>query len=182
MDPLELLLHKENPFMKRLLTSAVFVFACLFVFVGQAADYRFKVFVGVTCDDPNTKAFIESHIKRDLRSLHDVDIIGNPENAVYFLTIVAVEPTVRGSVRKMGDIAIAYCYFQRNTIPGFMINTIPNAEYRKHIKSGNKLSFYEPTSGVHTGMTNIHLERICKGIVVKFDTLFLEPMRAIYQR
>ena len=62
--------------MKRFTFSVVFM-VLLFGFIGQAADKpRFKVHVQVQCtNNPNIQNFIESHIKRGLRSLEDVDIV-----------------------------------------------------------------------------------------------------------
>ena len=94
---------------------------CTIAFTGQSADTpdkqnpidpkivksneKFEVEVLVQCDDENTKAFIESHIKRELRSLRDVEVARFGE---YELSIIAIEFEYKTSGRKSGEIALAY--------------------------------------------------------------------------
>ena len=88
-----------------------------FLVIGQAAENNpfqlpvpksnFKVWVSVSCDDENTKAFIESHVKRELRSLQDVDLV-KAGDGIYELIIAAAEPTYEATGRKTGDIGLAW--------------------------------------------------------------------------
>lgn len=124
------------------------------------APHRFKVFVNVAVADVDTKAFISSHIKRELRSLQDVEIV-NWVDASYFLRLVAYEPAYTANERKTGKVAVAYQYYKRfqDVELGFF-----------------QRAFHEPIVGVSAGETE-DLDEICKKIVVWFDTRMLEPNR-----
>lgn len=124
--------------------------------VADAAE-KYKVSVGVSVDDENTKTFIESHIKRELRSLQDVAIVGF-EDARYKIDIVAVELTYKATGRKSGAIAIGY---------NFLI---------KHYLTDN--AYYEPILGVQTSSTD-ELDTMCKSIITTFNIYILEPAREV---
>ncbi|MDE0326382.1 MAG: hypothetical protein OXN27_20860 [Candidatus Poribacteria bacterium] len=169
---------------------------CTIAFTGQSADTpekqnpidpkivksneKFEVEVSVRCDDENTKAFIESHIKRELRSLQDVEIA---DTGRYRLSILAIEFTYKTSGRKSGEIALAYVVERR-------FNAGPTARklldaYEAGTKDYDEaidmvLDFLhlrdKVNLGLQVGMTD-DLDKICKGIVVDFDTERLEPDR-----
>ena len=145
----------------------------VFVFIGQAADVRFKVAVFVTCKDEHTKTFIESHIKRELRALVDVDIV-KEKDALYFLSVVAVEPVYKSTGRKVGDIAIAYNYYKLYAPLDTEINSLPDGFIKLYIE--NRLLFHAPQLGVYT-CDKPDLDGTCKEIVVQFDQNQLEPRR-----
>ena len=141
---------------------------------------KFRVAVLVGCDDENTKSFIESHIKRELRSLQDVEIVGIGIAGGYNLSIVAIE--MKSSGRKNGTIAVSYVFTK--TFDPFSLR-----DKIKKLAKGNILPLQldgevtdlmwlheDPTHGLRTGITDA-LDKICKGIVVDFDTKMLEPDR-----
>ena len=76
---------------KRLTFFAVSL-VLLFVFIGQAADRpRFKVSIDITCIDANIERFVESHIKRELRALGDVDVVEHdPKTNDFSFFILAI--------------------------------------------------------------------------------------------
>ena len=133
-------------------------------FTGQSANaqrpHRFKVYVGVTCDDKHTKSLIQSWTKRELRNLGDVVIIGF-EDAEYILNIVAIEPVSQASGRKMGDISIGSVFMRK----------VPNTENH----------YYYPYSWVHSGSIDKHLEFLCKTLVASIDTTAFERVRYLFQ-
>ena len=118
---------------------------------------KLKVYVAVTIEDENTKAFIESHIKRELRSLQDVAIVGFAD-AQYEVRIVAIEQVSKSTGRKLGNIAVSYNFLT------------------KHYFADN--AYYEPILGIQAGMTD-DLDKLCKSIITKFDVQILEPARAL---
>lgn len=59
--------------MRQFLTLLIAVTLSL-VLIGEAADTQYKVSVIVSNPNEQTKKFIESHIKRELRSLSDAKI------------------------------------------------------------------------------------------------------------
>lgn len=82
---------------------------CLFIIpltLASDTQHRFKVCVRVDGDDSQGVAIIESHLKRELRLLGDVDIVGINDDWVYIFEIfsTALENT-DGS--KSGKYAIA---------------------------------------------------------------------------
>ena len=155
--------------------------------VNPITDMRFKVHVSVSSD--NQKAFIESHIKRELRALHDVEIV-SWDTAEYFLTMVALEGEYT-SGRKTGGISIAYCWYERNPVPKDFRNPKPPFNFPDH-KSANAInknfwdrhdkhnSFTEPRLGIRHAPTD-ELDDVCKRIVAIFDQAALEGTRKLNQ-
>lgn len=143
---------------------------------------KFKVEVLVTCKDENTKAFIESHIKRELRSLQDVEILDIAPT--YILSIVAIEFEYGTSGRKTGDIALG-SQFLRYYSPFVEVSelaraspvgsterfTLANASFELPLFAYDKAE-HRLDVGNKT-----RLDELCKSIVVKFDTKMLEPDR-----
>ena len=128
--------------MRNLTMYVTLALLCTITFTGQSADTplkkwintlqqpapekqkpKFQVEVSVGCKDENTKAFIESHIKRELRSLQDVEIT---DVGKYELSIATIEGTFKTSGRKTGDIALGW-QFQRRYSPAVEIIKLSNA-------------------------------------------------------
>ena len=120
--------------MKRILTLSIAIVTSMFMFIGQAADIRYKVSIETYVENENTKVFIESHIKRELRSLQDVDIVAF-EDADYFLRLVVIELVSETTGNKTGVIAIAYTYFGRAWMSDEIIDSIPNVFDRATLKN-----------------------------------------------
>ena len=158
--------------MKRFLILLIGVTLCL-VFVGEAVDIRYKVSVSVSCKNENTKTFIESHIKRELRSLSDVDIM-NRGDARHHIDLVVVEMTRGQEKHKTGGIAIAVNFLQRAYLSDdFRSKTHPNVK-ASDIYRG--LFYLTPRLILYVGDTE-DLDDRCKDIIVDFDSEVLEPAR-----
>ena len=171
--------------MRNMTIYVTLVLLCTITFTGQSADApekpkpKFRVEVSVGCNDKNTKAFIESHTKRELRRLQDVEIVGIGIAGGYKLSIVAIE--LQSSGRKTGAIAVSYV-FTRTFDPFSLRDKI-----KKLAKDNFPLQLdgevtdlmwlhEDPMHVLEVGLTN-DLDKICKGIVVDFDTKRLEPAR-----
>lgn len=115
--------------------------------------HKFKVHVNVNCDDEDNKSLMQSYIKRELRSLGDVLIVG-PGDALFILTIVTVESTYPDTGAGSGDIATGVMFLSKT----------PDGDY------------YYPNLLVCSHNTE-HLERVCKDLVAKIDTQEFEPIR-----
>ena len=156
--------------MKKLLTLSIVMTTFMLVFIGQAADSpRFKVSVVVGSDDKNTKAFIESHIKRELRSLRDVDVVKNNTETNDFHIMI----TATGS--KNGTIAIFsnfYNYFNDDDI-----KTLMNQEDLRFVKLLLNVELRTRTEKYVRFSRAEDLDELCKDIVVYFDTEKLDPLR-----
>ena len=161
--------------MKRILTLSIAIVTSMLIFIGQAADIRYKVSVETNVESENTKAFIESHIKGELRSLQDVDIVAF-EDADYFLRIVAIELVSETTGNKTGVTAIACTYFGRAWMSDEIIDSIPNVLDRSILKNQKNHIYSLP--GIELLVDNTkELADLCKLLVVEFDNGILEPDR-----
>ena len=147
----------------------------LFVLVGQAAERRFKVNVEISCDDPMNKRFIESHIKRELRSLGDVDIT-NRKNAQFHVLLVVMELHKGG--QKTTAIAIAGNYLLRFDMKDWQF---VHKQSKKVIDLHDITElFFKPELTLQVGDV-ADLDKICKSIIVTFDLKVLETYRPVNQ-
>ena len=181
--------------MKRLMPLSIAIATFVLVFIGQAADVRYKVYVDVQCKDEDTKAFVESHIKRELRALQDVDIGGGiPIPRIFILVIVDEIKYMSG--RTTGLIAISYAFVEsfadyfmdEYVIPDKRGDALARLyksldEYVIPDKRGTALedlwdAYRLPHLNLMTCSKPI-LDEACKKIVVKFDTNVLEPLRRL---
>ena len=142
---------------------------------GDAGDNpQHKVHVSVMCDDHNTKLFIESHVKRELRSLVDVDVVElDMETNDFIIRIIAI-----GEIHKISEVAVSatFLYFFDKDKYGELVNQnrVRNHKYERAML--NYRLFFNTHTILHTAMTK-DLDKICKDIIVQFDIKMLEPER-----
>ena len=78
--------------MKRISMLFLLTTICIVCFTGkpqsQTFQERYEVAVDVTCKNQSVQRIIESHIKRELRSLQDVDVKASGK---YTIAVVALE-------------------------------------------------------------------------------------------
>lgn len=141
--------------MKRFLTLVTVVIVFTLSITGHPQEkrtYRFQVYVEIETDE-SLKSLIESYIKRELRSLQDVDIVYTRGGMPHEIVVVAMEmETVSG--RKTGSVAFA-------------------VNFQKQLRSG---LYSLPNLMVQTG-DKTALDGMCKNLVAKFDTNYLEQRR-----
>lgn len=90
--------------MKNLICVLLVVFLPLTL--ASETQHRFKVCVSVSGDDETINSLISSHLKRELRALGDVDVVGFDRDWRYYLSSYYIElETVTGA--KSGRLAIA---------------------------------------------------------------------------
>lgn len=172
--------------MKRFLTLSILVFIVGFINNAYAPNVpnKFNVRIDLIGEDGSTKNLIESYIKRELRSLQDVNIIPDNIYATYILELVFVEPTYEASGRKKGDIAISYVFKEKfsaykELIP-FLIKECPKLEdASKKLEIGLKTFNLDiiHNHGVIADDTE-DVTKLCKDIVASFDVKVLEKQRA----
>ncbi len=75
-------------------------------------QHRFKVYVSVDGDDETTTGLLTSHLKRELRALGDVDIVGWDGDWEFRIAAVYHEIKTKGGV-KTGNLSIAHTYQAR---------------------------------------------------------------------
>lgn len=163
----------------RLFTIISVILFTGFVNISYAPEpLKFAVHVSVTCDDPSVKATIESHIKRELRSLQDVLLVSPlAENYTYIydISVVALKGTYRVSGRETGGIAVGY-QFNRRFNCSYVKNHLMSKESWNAIgELRHNMSLFT-NHGVITDDTR-DLPVACKRLIVSFDTVELEPIR-----
>ena len=129
--------------------------------LASETQHRFRISVVVkVVPDEATQSIFLSYVKRELRSLGDVDIVNENEEWHYELNCLVIEQTFANNSRKTGDISIAYIIctpFRAEHLPLGKVVWYPNLKLRVTRRE--------------------HLEQTCKEIVVEFDTKHLEILR-----
>ncbi len=142
----------------------------------QTEPEKFKVVVGVAENNDDTQSkkrlqnLMRSYIKRELRSLGDVEIVDlNLDRATfqYMISIAMLEDKYKDG-SKTGTVALSYWYTKR--IPPNHFNDFWREHYTKFP------AFGIPRGGVIT-VGRDRLDETCKSIVANFDTKLLEPER-----
>ena len=131
-----------------------------FAFTGEPSraqiPHKFKVYVSVDCEDERIKSLIQSQIKRELRSLGDVLVVGF-DDARYILSMVTMELEHEATHRKTGAIAIGSMFLRKT----------PSED------------FYFPDLWVSAGDTK-EVERLSKSLVAQIDTQHFERIRELF--
>lgn len=86
-----------------------YVLLVVFLPLTLASDtqHRFKVYVDVDGDDETITSLLTSHLKRELRALGDVDIVGYDGGWIFAFRVFYLEQKTKGGV-KTGYLSIAY--------------------------------------------------------------------------
>ncbi len=139
------------------------------------AEPKFRV--EMVTDDDEVDLDAASYIKRELRSLGDVEIVY--EGAEWKLQVLANEDKTK-SGRKIGySIAVAFTRRIRDSYP----NVFDYNELRKLLSTDVVFDFveisvsYEFQSLYLGGGGTAELDLICKNLVTTFDIKHLEPER-----
>ena len=159
-------------------------------------DRKFEVLVNVACSDDMTQTLIESYIKRELRSLGDVEIVDkkDPER-ILSLTAIAHTST---SGNKTGDTSIAVMRASKRTCWSDILHALwdyqqtfekdlSDAERKSRVRKmreianehGSFSTYYYPDLSLVVNIKNKDLQNTCKEIVAEFDVKDLEPIRKI---
>ncbi len=115
--------------MKRLLAVSILIF--LVGFIGSAyapENQKFTVFVTVDCKDKNTNSLIQTHVKKELRLLQDVEVVGSYDDAIFLFKIIVIEPLTPNGL-KSGNIVMTYSFQERffasSALPPFLRKRYP---------------------------------------------------------
>ncbi len=169
----------------------------------KAQNGRFKVHVNVSCSDNTTKSMIESHIKRELRSLGDVDIVDEKHNG-FRLILLAIPHTSKSTEKKTGQTSIAIMeLYKEGDLHAFISSAIslyattiepnyrnlPDKEFLKRKTKRFEIAkewseslgdvYNRPGLELIVNIPNNNLPATCKEIVAEFDVKHLEPFREI---
>ena len=91
--------------MKNLISVILVVFLPLTL--ASQTQHRFQVYVIVSGENDTITSILSSHLKRELRALGDVDIVGWDDDWEYALRVFYLEEETIGGV-KTGWVSIAY--------------------------------------------------------------------------
>ena len=83
--------------MRNLISVMLIVFLPLTL--ASQTQHRFKVCVHVSGDDETTTSLLKSHLKRELRALGDVDIVGWDGDWEFRIAVVYHEIKTKGGVK-----------------------------------------------------------------------------------
>ncbi len=158
--------------MKRLILL-VLIYLTIGIPVTLSEKRVFRVEVSVDCKDDTMESLIESYVKRELRSLGDVEVIStNPELQI---VIAGMRDKTKGG-RDLG-YSLAVAYTMQHTVPFFVL--------RKDISHWMKAAYLSPVyefSGLQvSGGSWEALQSTCQSVVASFDTGRLEPLRKMSQ-
>ena len=162
--------------MKRISMLFLLTTICIVCFTGkpqsQTFQERYEVAVGVTCKNQSVQRIIESHIKRELRSLQDVDVKASGK---YTIAVVALEE-VTESTRQTGRIAIATMFQEKYDLAGirFMIKDDMLGTFDKYVLLLRP--YYEPQLRVANWTTD-EIDGWARQTIADFDIQMLEPVR-----
>ena len=134
----------------------------------QTEPEKFKVVVSVSAHntepEKSLKNLMISYIKRELRSLGDVDIVDFDLDRATFQYMIVITMVVQDT----GLVSMSYLFAKR--IPPNRFNDLWREYYTE------SPAFLYPLSGV-IRVGRDKLDEECKSIVADFDTKFLEPER-----
>ncbi len=149
------------------------------VFTGapKAAQKRtFRVEVSVGSSDASTEALVQSYVKRELRSLGDVEVVDFPVSD-WQINISVLKEKSKSGVHQGYCMAVAYT--RRYVVP----NPILDSMLKPSVSAERRALWFRPVPAPVsvesvTGGTN-SLKSMCESTVADFDTKRLDPMRNI---
>lgn len=156
----------------------------------EITELQFDVYVKLVCDDNTTKTMIESHIKRELRSLGDVEIVDEDE-AKYILNLITISHNTKIG-NKTGQVSIAVMSISKSIPVNALIelaltkNTaLPKKDVLAIVKKWESYPTLYDFPDLYYLIVNIKdndLPKTCREIVAEFDIKGLEPMRKFYKK
>ena len=150
-----------------LLTLAFLTF---FVYSSNAQTDKISVSVSVTADD-SIKGDIEGYVKRELRSLGDIDLYDTKPD--YEIRLIAIKP---GSA-----VAVSTLVLQKYDLTDYLNNVLSSKGIDE--KTKKDLSFLAKKESVEQYSLNsdsiFNLSEICKSIVASIDAETFESERKL---
>ena len=137
------------------------------------AQSKFAVKVSVTAND-DIKGEVESYLKRELRSLGDVEVTDWGYD--YVLKVIILEHTYKSSGNKTGQISCAYLGLKKFSVIDFAWK-FPKEYHDTVIETTSYLFHGSDTFVLVINRERAELKQLCQQIVAEFDTKLLEPYR-----
>ncbi len=150
----------------------VLIFCLVMLPLTLASDtqHRFKVYVAVSGDDEQSVNTIESHLKRELRLLGDVDVVGKTDDwgEILYIYVMAMEWK---DGTKTGSFAIAT--YTATRLPKDMYKNPESYKFFQATSVGKLGVAYYPRDSLH---------EFCINHVGHFDKSRLENFRSVLRR
>ena len=165
----------------------------------EIPELQLDVHVEISCNDNTTRSLIESYIKRELRSLGDVELVDR-KDATWILSLVAIPHTSKITENKIGRTSIAimrlYQFTYDSAIHSGIFKFVEAYDkviwkdfgrdyYSKMKEISNDIVrpvYNDPDLALIVNIEDNDLHNTCKEIMAKFDVEDLEPSRENYQK
>ena len=136
----------------------------------------FRVGAGVSSSDASTKTLAQSYIKRELRSLGDVEVV-EFANSDWQIDITVLK------ARSMSGVHQGYCmgviYTRRYEVPDYILDSM----LKPSVSAERRKLWFRPVEELVGGTLLVggmdNLKSMCESAVADFDTKVLDPMRNI---
>ena len=141
---------------------------------GEKRPDKFRVYVWVDGADLSLTTEAESYLKRELRSLGDVEV---KDLGIYELHVIFLEPTYKLSGTKTGQIDCTYLGLKRFN-PSNLTAKLPREHFNTVFDATSNLYYFPEMYGIRINKKRTELKQLCQEIVAAFDTRLLEPDRS----
>ena len=145
----------------------LFLLVCLFLMslkLASDTQHRYKVAISLSFAEELNKRILSSYLKRELRSLGDVDIVSVNEEWNYIIKITGFETQYKSTGMESGDIVMSWIALKaidKNIL------RLPS------IWSHGQIT-YHPESFVIIIDKTDDLDKVAKRIIANFDTTNIE--------
>lgn len=136
----------------------------------------FRVGVSVSSSDASTKALVQSYIKRELRSLGDVEVV-EFANSDWQIDITVLK------ARSMSGVHQGYCmgviYTRRYEVPDYILDSM----LKPSVSAERRKLWFRPVEELVGGTLLVggmdNLKSMCESAVADFDTKALDVRRNV---
>ncbi|MCE2399499.1 hypothetical protein J4G08_01285 [Candidatus Poribacteria bacterium] len=165
----------------------------------EIPELQLDIHVEISCSDNTTKSLIESYIKRELRSLGDIELVDR-KDAKWILSLIVIPHTSKTTGNKTGRTSIAIMRLYQ-----FTCDTAIHEGIIKFVEAYDKVIwkdfgkdcfskmkeisndivrpvYNDPDLALIVNIENNDLHNTCKEIVAEFDVEDLEPRRKNHQQ
>ena len=136
--------------------------------------FKARIEVSVTADE-NIRGMVASYINRELRSLHDIELVDHdPE---WVLQILVAEPSTKGGYK--AGIVLSVIILPKFSNQ-FLASVLPDS-YKEVVSKMTSNLYHYPDHWLLTGSIE-DLKELCNSVVADFDTKYIEESRKKYRK
>ena len=155
--------------MKNLISVILMVFLPLTL--ASQTQHRFQVYVEVSGDNETITGILTSHLKRELRALGDVDIVGEDDDWDYVMRVIYRENATKGGV-KTGGVSIA----------SYMAIRVPKFWFKDAFQDTDLKAVSFPVNLGTSFWPKDNLQEWCISEAGSFNDLYLESYRSLSRK